>query len=156
MKLLLINPNRYHHPPVIPLSLEYIAGELLNSNHDCQVLDLCFSGHPEKDIEKSVSSYKPDLVGFTIRQIDTVLYQNNEFFMDEITGYIKLCKNLELTVVLGGAGFSIMPLQTLHYTGADYGITGPGEKAIIKLLDNIEKNNDSPAILNGYDYFTNN
>ena len=33
MKILLVNSNRYKYPPVIPVGLEYIAGEIQKSLH---------------------------------------------------------------------------------------------------------------------------
>ena len=48
MKILLINPNRYHDPPVMPLGIEYLAGAVTESGHDVYVFDLCFSDNPMK------------------------------------------------------------------------------------------------------------
>lgn len=153
MNILFINPNRYHYPPVIPLALEYLAGELTKTQHTFSVLDLCFSDNPEKDLLNEVKQNKPDIVGFTIRQIDTVLYHNNEFFLDEIKKLIQLCKKQNLKVILGGVGFSIMPGKILEYTGADFGINGPGEIALVQLLNDLEKNEKPKKIIYGYKYF---
>jgi hypothetical protein len=40
MKILLINPNRFHSPPVPPIGLEYIVGHLIHGGHSVEVLDL--------------------------------------------------------------------------------------------------------------------
>jgi radical SAM superfamily enzyme YgiQ (UPF0313 family) len=37
-------------------------------------------------------------------------------------------------VVLGGVGFSIMPKEILSYTGADIGLWGDGEEAMLDLV----------------------
>ena len=96
MKILLINPNRYHYPPVIPVALEYLAGELSDTHHEYSILDLCFSENPCLEIENSINHFQPDVIGITIRQIDTVLYQNNEFFLEEIKKYFLICKKHKL------------------------------------------------------------
>ena len=44
MKILLINPNKYLNPPVMPLGLEYLAGAVIEAGHDVDLLDLCFTG----------------------------------------------------------------------------------------------------------------
>ncbi|MBN2520627.1 MAG: cobalamin-dependent protein [Bacteroidales bacterium] len=153
MKILFINPNRYHFPPVVPIGIEYLAGELAKTKHTFDVCDLCFSNDPKSDIQLAISKLKPDIIGITIRQIDTVLYQNNEFFLPEIKEYITECKKLDCKVILGGAGFSIMPAEILEYTGADYGIVGPGELALVRFLNMLEQNYELPKIINGFDYF---
>lgn len=133
--------------------MEYLYGHLEKSNHKPYILDLCFSEDPEKDIVNKVRKVNPDMAGFSIRQIDTVLYQNNEFFIDEIKEYVSLCRKMKLKVVLGGSGFSIMPEQIMNYTMADFGIYGPGELGLVKLLDDLEHKMTGGTLINGYDTF---
>lgn len=154
MHILLINPNRYKYPPVIPVGLEYLAGSLKSSKHDFSVLDLCFSQDAEQDIVFAISANKPEIVAFTIRQVDTVLYHNNEFFLDEIKKYVAICKAYGCKVVLGGAGFSIMPDEILNFLEADYGISGPGEISLIKLLDALNEGGSFNTITDGYKDFS--
>ena len=156
MKILLINSNRYHYPPVIPVGLEYLFGQLLKSTHEPFILDLCFSKDPGTDIINKIKEIRPDIAGISIRHIDTVLYQNNEFFINGIKEYVCICKKMSLKVILGGTGFSIMPAEILKYTGADFGITGAGEPALIRLLDDIEKGMDFPQLINGFSFFAGN
>ncbi len=137
MNILLINPNRYRHPPVIPVGIEYLLGTLASSAHRGSALDLCFSDDPEHDLRSALDSLQPDIAGISIRQVDTALYPDNHFFLPEIGRYVEVCHEKGLRVVLGGSGFSIMPREILRYTGADYGISGPGEFALIKLLDQL-------------------
>jgi radical SAM superfamily enzyme YgiQ (UPF0313 family) len=152
MKILLINPNQYHHPPVIPLAIEYLAGELAHTHHQCAVLDLCFSDNPVKDIKNKIIEYHPDIIGVTIRQVDTALYPENEFQLDKIKDFVSVCKSHHLPVILGGAGCSIMPKEIITFTGADYAITGPGEKALPALLDMLENKQTPAQIIHGYDH----
>jgi len=154
MKILLINPNRYHYPPVIPIGIEYLYGHLLKSNHEPDVLDLCFSDNPEIDIVNKIKDNCPDIIGISIRHIDTVLYQNNEFFIDDIKEYVGICKKMKLRVILGGIGFSIMPLEILSYTGADFGIYGPGELALIDMLNDLENAKAAKKLTDGFNTIT--
>lgn len=151
MKLLLINPNRYRTPPVIPIGLEYIASAARNSLHTCRILDLCFSEDPIADINHTLNKYKPEAVGITIRNIDTVLFDNNVFFLEEIRSYVQLAKKRRIPVIVGGTGYSFMPETILEYLGADWGIDGPGERAIIDLLDRMEgKRYSIGGVYNGW------
>ena len=58
MKLLLINPNRYHNPPVMPIGLEYLSGAVTAAGHDVEVLDLCFSDKPMDELSKALQILK--------------------------------------------------------------------------------------------------
>ncbi len=154
MRILLVNPNRYHYPPVIPLGLEYLCGELSKSGHKSFILDLCFSKNPEKDLIRGINEANPDIAGISIRHIDTVLYQDNRFFIDEIKQYVAICRNMNLKVILGGVGFSILPAEILKYTGADFGISGAGEIALTRLLDHIERGDGCPKLTDGFSFFS--
>lgn len=153
MKVLLVNPNRYRHPPVIPIGLEYLVGALRAGTHEAEVADLCFTDEPAETLSMALEEYRPDVVGFTVRQIDTCLYRGYEFFLDDVRDLVSLCRGAGLPVVLGGAGFSIMPAQVLSYTGADYGVAGPGERAFTELLDAVENNRRIGPVLDGYRSF---
>ena len=152
MKILLINPNRYRNPPVPPLALEYLAGALVSTSHQCRIVDLCFADDPIGEIDRAVHSFGPQVAGVTIRNIDTVIYENNIFFLDEIKSFVGHLKNLGVPVITGGVGFSFIPEGILEYLGADWGVYGPGEKALIHILDHLEKNSIPPGTLfNGWD-----
>ncbi len=152
MKILLINPNRYRNPPVMPIGLEYLAGAIMDAGHEVDVLDLCFSNNPSGELVNALQSLKPDITGISIRQVDTALYPGNQFFLPEILDYVRLCKNFGTPVVLGGSGFSIMPEKILRYTGAHYGIYGPGEQALVALMDELQQGavSNSLTIRDGY------
>jgi radical SAM superfamily enzyme YgiQ (UPF0313 family) len=152
MKILLVNPNRYTHPPVPPLGLEYLAAALENSNHEYRLLDLTFSTNPASEISDKVSAFGPDLAGITVRNIDSGIPYNTLFFLDEVAGYVELLNELGLKTVAGGAGFGIAPSEVLAHIGASLGVDGPGESEIVRLLDRLEngENVESGTILDGW------
>src|SRR5512139_2283103 len=138
MRVLLINPNRYQYPPVPPIGLEHVAGTIEESGHKTEILDLCFSDAPYEDIDKAVVEFKPDIVGITVRNVDTVLYQTNEFFLDDIRDIVSHIRQLYgLKVIVGGTGVATDPEGVLEYLGADYAVSGPAEGAVNELLDDI-------------------
>ncbi len=135
MRILLVNPNRYVIPPVPPIGLEHVAGTLDRIGHESELLDLCFSEKPERDIHAAISSFRPDIVGVTVRNVDTVLYQTNEFFLEDIRRMIHDIKERSgLSVIIGGTGVSTNPAGVLEYLGADYAVEGPAEDAVRDLL----------------------
>src|SRR5512135_1093139 len=140
MKVLLINPNTYKFPPVPPIGLEHVAGLVEESGHRAEILDLCFSDSPFSDIDKAVVEFRPDIVGISVRNVDTVLYQTNEFFLDEIRDIVShIRKPCGLRVILGGSGIATDPEGVLEYLGADYAVSGPAEDCINELLADISR-----------------
>ena len=153
MKILLINPNRYRTPPVPPLGLEYLENALRETRHECRILDLCFSDNPLLALEEEINDFNPDVAGMTVRNIDTVLFHNNVFFLDDIKMLVDHLKNLDIPVILGGSGYSFIPEGILRYLGADWGVYGPGEKALVHLLDTCESEPPYPGkVFNGWEY----
>lgn len=153
MKLLLVNTNRYRTPPVPPLSLEYLESSVKVSGHECRILDLCFEDDPLAALDEEVGRYIPDVTGVTIRNIDTVIYDNNVFFLDEIRSIVHHLKEKEIPVVAGGVGFSFIPDGVLEYIGADWGVKGPGEKALVHVLDRCGSNpSHMGTIFNGWEF----
>lgn len=150
VKILLVNPNRYRHPPVIPIGLEYLLAAVKRAGHEAMVLDLCFAGNPAAALTDTLEAYRPGITGITVRQIDTCLYRDNRFFLSDIRDLVTVCRATGTPVVLGGAGFSIMPEEVMAYTGAGYGIRGPGEWALVELLEGLGGGASMPAILDGY------
>jgi len=150
MRVLLINPNRYHFPPVLPVGIEYLAGSLTSHGKDFFVLDLCFSENPENELLQTLESCHPDIAAISVRQTDTVLYHQNEFMLPGIRNFTGICKSQGCITVLGGSGFSIMPEEIMEYTNADFGIYGPGEYSFIKLINFIDNGQCKEKILNGY------
>jgi len=143
MRILLINPNRYRTPPVPPLGLEHLQSALRGTQHQSRILDLCFADNPAEALGKEIESFKPQVAGLTVRNIDTAIYRNNVFFLDEIKALVDLLKNSEIPVILGGTGFSFCPGEILEYLGAAWGISGPAETALAHLLESIK--NAPPA-----------
>ncbi len=138
MRILLINPNRYQSPPVPPIGLEHAAATIEEGGHLAEILDLCFSDSPYEDIDKAMIRFEPDIVGITVRNVDTVLYQTNEFFLDDIRDIVShIRRHWGLRVIAGGTGVEADPEGVVDYMGADYAVVGPAEGCLNDLLADI-------------------
>ena len=135
---LIISANRVVSPyPVYPLGAAYIVKALNEAGHRTDYFDLLSDGGIAP-LESFLAGKKYNLVGISIRNIDTVdSALPTEFLNDvvEAIGCVRRCDSGP--VVLGGAGFSIMPEQLLAYLGGDYGIVGPGESAVVRLASGL-------------------
>ncbi len=152
IKILLINPNRMKNPPVIPIGLEYLTTALENHDYKVDIIDLCFVSSPIEELAIIIEKEIYDIIGLSIRNIDSCIFFNNEFYLHEFKKLIELIKKHEIPIVLGGSGFSAMPDEVMEYLQADYGIIGPGEKIFPKFLKLWQENQLTTNIINGWDY----
>jgi len=135
-KILFVNPNTYLIPPVIPIGIEYLVHALQGHGYKVEVIDLCFSQDPIKDVAESINDFLPDIICCTIRNIDSALYLNNEYFLPEIKRYISHVKNLtDAPVIIGGAALPVDPSGLLYFLDADIAVVGPGEQSLPLILD---------------------
>lgn len=133
--VLLLNPNRYRHPPVIPLALECLAHSLEQKGIGTRVLDLCFSEDPAGELASAMGQLRPDALCVTVRNVDTVLYPDTEFFLPDIRKLIKTARGISsCPVIIGGSALRADPAGILEYLGADIAVTGPGERTLPRIV----------------------
>jgi radical SAM superfamily enzyme YgiQ (UPF0313 family) len=146
MKVLMINPNRFK-PHVAPIGLEYVCNSLLREKIAFDVVD--FNFEPEGVLYEKLRKNNVDLVGITVRNSDSATIPTTEFFIPGIKKLVERIKNTtDCSVVLGGAGFSVIAQEILEYTGADFGVVRYGEEALPKLVKAIRENGDLSQIDN--------
>jgi len=134
-KVVLINPNQMK-PPVSPIALDYLAHALKESKYEVDVLDLCFSTEIYKDIGEYFAHNEVIAIGFSIRNTDDVYLASQDFFLPKYKDMVNLIgMHTDAPVILGGAGFSVMPEAILDYFNLDFGIWGEGELAFPVLLN---------------------
>ncbi len=133
--VLFINTNRYRNPPVMPIGIEHVAHALRAEGFEVRVLDLCFSDDPEADIREALAGFRADACCLSIRNVDTVLWPDPEFFLPEVRDYIRLIRELsDAPVIIGGSALLAGAGAVAGYLGADVAIVGPGEGALPALL----------------------
>jgi anaerobic magnesium-protoporphyrin IX monomethyl ester cyclase len=153
MKVLMISTNRDRaFRPSLPIGMVTVAAELDSRRHCCKCLDLCFEDDPASAVTGAVSTFEPDVVGVSIRNIDLQTMLEPAFTLPFVRRVVDSCRSASqgLPIVLGGAGFSLMPEGILRYTEADYGVVGPGETSFPELLDCIYQgtlSRDIPGVL---------
>ncbi len=146
MKILLISANRERSPyPVFPIGLSYLAGPLKSAGHDLAVLDLCFENNPETAVNEKLIAFSPSLVVISLRNIDNVTWPNSRSYLDGVRQIVSCCRKFS-PVIVGGSGFSLMPIEILEYIDADYGLVGEGEELLPKLVDLLEQGADTSGM----------
>ncbi len=133
MKIVLVSANIAATPyPVYPLGMSVVAGALARAGHQVRQIDFLQEDKSLEALKKTAVDFRPDLIGISVRNIDNVNLANEQRYIEVVGDIVKALKfAVNVPVVLGGAGFSVMPEDILSATGADYGIVGEGEEAAV-------------------------
>jgi len=138
MRVLLVNTNRKADLMTAPpIGLCYVATATRSAGHEVRVLDLCFAGrHAAKNLRASISSFAPDVVGLSVRNVDNANMLRPVSYLPGVRELVAQVRRLSVApVVLGGSGASLMPEAVLRHVGADAVVVSDGEVSFLRLLD---------------------
>lgn len=137
MRVLVVSVNRYMHPePVMPIGACMAAESARDAGQDARLLDLMFEPNPSNAIRSAIKTFKPDITGLSIRNIDNNDISGPARFYKgarEMAGIIRGLTDAPL--VIGGAALSVMPRELLIETGADIAVLADGERVFPAVLD---------------------
>jgi radical SAM superfamily enzyme YgiQ (UPF0313 family) len=140
---------------VPPIGEAYLAAYLINQGHEVMLLDLTLSNDYKQDVSKVIDNFNPEVIGISIRNVDSTTYPGNLFFylpVKNIIQYIKELAEPDIRVVLGGAGFSIFSEEILKDLNHDLGVVGDGEYVFAEILKKIKNGEDPRKISKGVCY----
>nr|VFJ46075.1 MAG: Radical SAM superfamily enzyme YgiQ, UPF0313 family [Candidatus Kentron sp. DK] len=153
MKVLMISINKSRaFRPVLPVGMAIMAAQARAHGHTVTCLDLCFEAEDERAVQQSIAGVRPDVIGISIRNIDSQNFLEPTFYLPLALQVVRWCRAAcpNAPVLLGGAGFSQSPAEIMAYTQADYGIAGLGEESMPRLLHRLENRlpiDDVPGLL---------
>lgn len=138
MKVAFISANQEHLPdPSIPLGVLYVRAAC-EARHETVLWDLCFEDDTESYLRERLASFRPDVIAVGLRNIQANDYGGIENNVAAYRALMACLRSLsDAPIVLGGAGFSVMPRELMATLEADYGISGEGERAMPELLEAI-------------------
>jgi lipid biosynthesis B12-binding/radical SAM protein len=141
MKILLISANVTLSPyPLYPLGVSIIAAVLTKAGHEVLQADFLHQNTSLEAIGREVQEFGPDLVGISVRNIDNVNLLHEQYYIQNVKNLVTAVRDFsKAKVLLGGAGFSLIPDLILKETGADYGIVGEGEVLAVEFANNAAK-----------------
>jgi len=144
--LTLINANTMV-PPVAPIGLDYIAESVRQASIDVDIVDLCLSDDPANALKNYLANHSTELVGITFRNVDDCFWPSAKWFVPDLVDIVNTIRGIsDAPIVIGGVGFSIFAQRIIEYTGADFGIHGDGEQAIISLLNELRQSRHFESI----------
>ena len=128
---------------VLPLGLGMVAAAARRAGHDVELLNVRAGDIPAESVAEAVTRFRPDVVGFSVRNVDDQNMQSPRFLLPLVAEAIAACRvHTDAPVVVGGAGYSIFPRQILAFLGAGLGVRGEGEAAFPALLGRLERGED--------------
>ena len=144
MRALLISANTEKIPdPVYPIGPAAIGAAARRAGHEVEAIDLCFAEDKRTLVTDAIRDFAPDVVGVSLRNLDNSAYPENSSYIDDYHALMSWVRDTsEAPVVLGGAGFTVMPTTILEELHADYGVVGEGEFAFPWLLGEIERGHE--------------
>jgi radical SAM superfamily enzyme YgiQ (UPF0313 family) len=128
MRLLFISTNRCRILFLpLPLGLAAVVAAV-GEAHEVRVLDFMFAKDPLAEVDRAVAELRPEIIGISVRNIDNQDSRLTEIYFPEVKDLVQHLQGISpAPVVLGGAGFSVAPLEFMEFTGADFGMVGEGE-----------------------------
>jgi radical SAM superfamily enzyme YgiQ (UPF0313 family) len=140
MRVLLISGNREDVDIRVPaLGLACIAAATEKAGHETLLLDLMITRDPQKAVAEAIAGFQPEVIGMSVRNIDDQKMLNTRFLLDQAREAVAWCReSTKAPIVLGGAGFSILPQPILEYLQADMGVQGEGEAVFPELLRRLQ------------------
>ncbi len=145
MRISLVRPtfgSRFQVTP--PLSLGYLASALKrNAYRDVSLIDGSLELlKPAQALERVIADGGADVIGIQV-------YTGSHKWVKDFTGLVKeRFKNC--VVVVGGPHITALKEHAMDFVGADCGILGEGEIAIVKMLEFLEGKINDPAKVPGF------
>ena len=140
MRVLLVYSNQTRDLLAAPpIGMSYVATATRNAGHDVRFLDLLLSEQPLSDLQSELTDFRPQVVGFSVRNIDNVVHQRLTRHLGELAQMIATVRRASTAkIVLGGPAISVLGATTLDCLDADFAVIGEGEITFPELLSAIE------------------
>lgn len=148
-RVLLVSTNRERQPyPVVPNGLACVASALDAAGHRVRFLDLCFAKDPIATASEAGRSFRPDIVGVSVRNIDNSDAIALRHYTPEARGVLHALREAapRARVIAGGAAFGVAPEALFRDLGVDYAVAGDGERASVALVDALTSGDPIEAL----------
>lgn len=147
--VLLVSVNTCQDPyPVYPLGMSMVARGLEDAGHEVRQMDLLTDGEPGALLAAAIA-LAPVCVGLSLRNVDNVdsVSDGGEWQLGPAKELTDGLRRAGLPVVVGGAGFSLLPEAILEHLGADHGIVGEGEELMPELVARLAAGLPAPRLM---------
>ncbi len=132
---------------VYPLGIVTLAGCLQERGYEISIVDMNFEHDPFGAVKLRLLSFKPDVVGLSLRNIDPLANKTSSLIPPFLVT-VRLVASVmpKAWIIAGGAGFSLFPCRLMHEAPEiHYGIVGEAETSLPLLLASLE----NPPLIKG-------
>jgi radical SAM superfamily enzyme YgiQ (UPF0313 family) len=138
MKVLLVYGNTYTtlYPPPVGLSL--LTEPLRKAGHEVHLVDFMREKSPDTLLQEALNRYKPDIVGFSLRNLDNQDYKKAKNFVPDYQRWVSLV-DADTPTIIGGSAVMCMPEEIFQRVSATYAMVGQGERAFPTFLEELQK-----------------
>jgi anaerobic magnesium-protoporphyrin IX monomethyl ester cyclase len=136
-RVLLVSTNRERQPyPVVPNGLACVASALDAAGHNVRFLDLCFARDPVGRSREVARTFRPDIIGVSVRNIDNSDAIALRHYTPEARAVLRGLRQSapDAKIVAGGAAFGVAPEALFRDLAVDYAVAGDGERASVALI----------------------
>ncbi|EHJ47587.1 Radical SAM domain protein [Solidesulfovibrio carbinoliphilus subsp. oakridgensis] len=133
-----------------PIGLAAVAARLVGA-HDVKGFDPNVAADPMGELARLVAEFKPDIVGLSLRNIDSTNYFDPYLFFPPFAETVRTVRRQApgATLVAGGSGYSLFPEEIMRrLPEIDLGLYLEGDIRLEQLLDHL----DDPAAVPGIYY----
>lgn len=127
-------------PPVFPIGLSCIASAV--KGHELKVFDPNVAANPFSEMVETLASFKPEIVGISLRNIDSTNKRKVVFYyklLKKMIDIIKAGPCSGVKIIIGGSGFSMFAHEIMQdEPRIDYGVYLEGERTFPELLEQLE------------------
>jgi radical SAM superfamily enzyme YgiQ (UPF0313 family) len=148
-RILLVSSNVTEEPmPVYPLGLAVVAAALAAQGHQVDQFDFLVAGLSLDLLRDRIRTFAPDYVAIGIRNLDNCDSLTRTSYPTLAKQMVEVARETPgIRVILGGSGFSLAPGELLALTGADHGVVGEGERAVCRLIQELESGRVPPPLV---------
>jgi len=137
MNILLVYGNTYEYLSPQPIGMSLLTKPLRNAGHQVHVLDFMKVKNTDALLTVALEKHKPDLVGFSLRNIDSQKYQDTTDFIPDYVRWVKIASKTAHTII-GGSAVMSMSEKMFEHVGSTYGMVGQGDKTFPLFLEELK------------------
>ncbi len=142
--------------PVAPYGAERVAHAFRIAGCEAHVVSPWLEWNAGKALDAALDTVRPDLVGFSVRNVDDALVVRSAegegdldttFYLPAIRRLVRRVQARGIPVLLGGAALATMPEGVMRYLRVPHAILGPADDLVWRLGRALAQGMSFPAAL---------
>ena len=126
---------------IFPIGLCYIATPLTAMGKEVAIFDMNTADEPYGELEQAIRDFKPDIIGYSLRNIDTQNRYDPWYYFDFTSPTLQIAQKAapSVPIIVGGTGFSLFPDKIMdRCPEIDIGVLHEGEDTFPDILENLD------------------